>query len=303
MRLQGQNLRILRYNTVSDKYSVVAMASSCQATLVNNTEDENTKDDVDLAARPVTQTKSWTAQADSLNILDAVAMLNIIKGKEPMTLLWDETSTEDNKTPEGAAFSRMGQAYLNDVSFNWNNRETSAKTLQWTGTGALEAAPSSIETEEPAPGAYTKGQFVRLFLGSDNVATPSKVIAAALQLTLHASLSLEESTTKDTSGEWLTYEPVGFNYDISTNALVRGGDDITSSVDGQGLSELESIYEAGTPVKWQIANVSGANQRTKGAIIASGSAVLTQLQLSAQNRAAATYDASLNGFGPLVAGA
>jgi predicted secreted protein len=302
MRLQGQNLRILTYNSVSEKYRVVAMATSCQATLTNNTEDESTKDDVDLSSRPRTASKGWSVQADALNILDAPALLTAIKSREPMKLMFDETSTDDNVTPEAASYSRSGLAYMNDVSLTFNDRETAAKTLQWTGTGPL-THETGVEAEDSTPGAYTKGQFVRLFLGSDNTATPSKVIAAAKQLTLHVSVSLEDATTKDTTGEWLIQEPVGLSYDISTNALVRGADDITSSVDGQGLSELEDIYEAGTPVKWQIAKVSGANQRTKGDIIASGSAVLTQLQFSAQNRAAATYDATLNGYGPYTAGA
>ena len=146
-------------------------------------------------------------------------------------------------------------------------------------------------------GSYTKGQFVRLFLSSDNTATPAKVIAAAKQLSIHVSLTLEQSNTKDTDENWIAQEPTALNYDISTNALVDSGETITSSVDGQGLSDLMTIYEGGTPVKWQIANVSGANQRTKGSIIASGSAQLTQLTINAANRQAATYDAQLTGYG------
>ena len=87
------------------------------------------------------------------------------------------------------------------------------------------------------------------------------------------------STTKDTTGNWVAQEPVSLSYDITTSALVESGETITSSVDGQGLAELENIKEAGTPVKWQIANVSGANNRTKGSVIASGSAQLTQLEI------------------------
>jgi predicted secreted protein len=117
------------------------------------------------------------------------------------------------------------------------------------------------------------------------------------------SLSLENSTTKDTTGNWVAQEPVSLSYDITTSALVESGETITSSVDGQGLAELENIKEAGTPVKWQIANVSGANNRTKGSVIASGSAQLTQLEIQSQNRTAVQYNATLQGYGDYTVGA
>jgi hypothetical protein len=65
---------------------------------------------------------------------------------------------------------------------------------------------------------------------------------------------------------------------------------------------LTSIYEDGTPVSWQIANVSGDNNRTKGSVIASGSALLTQLTINAANRQTATYDAQLTGYGAYSVG-
>ena len=82
-----------------------------------------------------------------------------------------------------------------------------------------------------------------------------------------------------------------------TTALVRSNETITSDVAAQALADVESIYEAGTPVKWQIANVSGANQRTKGSVIVSGSVVLTNLTLNGPNRQSADYTAQLTGYG------
>jgi hypothetical protein len=224
-------------------------------------------------------------------------MLTAIKLMIPLTLMWDETSTADNQTRSKASFARKGQAYLNDVTFNFNDRENSTKSLQFQGTGALESVPAADATEVIALGSYTKGQFVRLFLGSDNTATPSKPIASAKQLSLHVSLTLESATTKDTEGDWDIQEPTALSYDISTTALVRSNETITSEVAAQALADVESIHEAGTPVKWQIANVSGANQRTKGAIIVSGSAVITSLTLNGPNRQSADYNAQLTGYG------
>ena len=152
-------------------------------------------------------------------------------------------------------------------------------------------------------GAYTKGQYVRLFLGSDNSTTPVKVLAAALQMSLHISLSLETATTKDTAGDWDVQEPTALNYDISTSALVRSGETITSAVAAQDFASIEDIYEASAPVKWQIANVSGANNRTKGAVIVSGSVTITSLTLNTPNRANADYSATLSGYGIYTVGA
>jgi hypothetical protein len=84
---------------------------------------------------------------------------------------------------------------------------------------------------------------------------------------------------------------------------MRSGETVTSSVQAQTVSDIESIYEASTPVKWQIANTSGANNRTKGSVIASGSVVLTQLTLNGPNRQNATYDAQLTGWGIYNVGA
>jgi predicted secreted protein len=285
------------YDATAEKFKVIGMATGCTITLTNNVQSSATKDDVGMADKPVTTSKGWGLSCDSLNVADAAAMLTAIKSMQPMTLMWDETSTSDNQTRSKATFARKGQAYLNDVTFNFNDRENSTKQLQFTGTGALQTVSASEATEVIALGSYTKGQFVRLFLGSDNTAAPSTVIAAAKTLSLHVSLTLEDATTKDTTGEWQVQEPTALNYDISTGALVRSGDTITSQVGAKSLSDLETIYEAGTPVKWKIANVGGDNNRTASSTIVSGSVILSQLTINGPNRQNADYTAQLNGYG------
>ena len=303
MILKGQNFRILTFDSTAEKFKCVGMATNCTVTLTNNTDDASTKDDVGMAAKPTMTSQGWSVSVESLDVSDAAAMLTAIKSLTPFTLMWDETSTTDNQTGEQAAFARKGQAYLNDATFNFNDRENATKSLQFTGSGALETISSTPSYEAVSASAYTKGQFVRLFLSSDNTTAPAKVIAAAKSLSLHVSMTLEDATTKDTTGNWQIQEPTGLSYDISTSALVRGNDTITSAVAAQDLASIESIYEAGTPVKWKICNVSGANQRTAGAVIASGSVLLTQLTLNGPNRQNATYDAQLTGYGAYTVGA
>lgn len=295
--LKGQNFRICVFDFTAEKYKVIGMATGCTVTLTNNTDDASHKDIVGAAAMPTVVSKSWSVSCDSLNVADTAAMLTAIKSMQPMTLMWDETSTSDNQTRAKATFARKGSAYLNDVTFQFDDRTNSQKQLQFQGSGPLETVAASEATEVIPIGSYTKGQFIRLFLSSDNTAAPSTVIAAAKSLSLHVSLTLEDATTKDTAGDWQIQEPTALSYDISTGALVRSGDTITSQVGAKSLADIETIYEAGTPVKWKIANVGGDNNRTASSTIVSGSVILTQLTLNGPNRQNADYNANLNGYG------
>ena len=301
--LKGQNLRIMVFDTTAEKFKVVGMATNATITLTGNNSDASTKDDVGLAKKPEITSKSWSVQVESLDVSDMGAMMTAIKSLTPFTLIWDEVSTTDNQTPVAStAFARKGTAFLNDVTFTINNRENASKSLQFTGSGALETLSATPTAQTISAGSYTKGQNVRLFLGSDNTAVPAAVIAAAQQLSIHVSMQLENASTKDTDGDWDIQEPTGLSYDISTTALVRSGETISSAVAGKTIADLETIYEASTPVKWQIANVSGDNHRTKGSVIASGSVVVTQLTLNAPNRQNATYSAQLTGWGAYSVG-
>jgi len=299
--LKGQNIRILLRDDT--EFKVVGKSTNATITLTGNSDDASTKDDVALASKPEITSKSWSVQVESLDVTDTAAVLNAIKSLQPFTLIWDEVATSDNQTAQAATYARMGQAYLNDVTFQWDDRTNSTKQLQFSGSGPLEKLPTAPPMQTvPVDGAYTKGQFVRLFLGSDNSAVPSKILAACKSLSMHISLSLEDATTKDTTGDWQVQEPTALSYDISSDALVRSGDTITSTVEGQDFASIEDIYEASVPVKFQIANVSGANNRTKGAVICSGSVVITQLTLNAPNRQNADYTTQLTGYGIYTVG-
>lgn len=296
--LKGQNFRILVGDNSggSTVFKCIGMATNCTVTLTNNTEDASTKDDTGMSSKPTMTSQAWSVSVESLDVADVGVMLTAIKNLTKFKLVWDETSTTDNQTGQHATFGRVGDAYLNDATFQFDDRTNAQKSLQFTGCSALEAL-----SDEPyatiSAGAYTKGQFVRLLLSSDNSAAPSKVIAAAKTLSLHVSMSMESSSTKDTPGNFDVQEPTGLSYDISTSALVRGNDTINSQVAAQDLTSIESIYEAGTPVKWKISNTGGDNNRTALSTIVSGSCLLTQLQINAQNRTNATYQATLNGYG------
>ena len=278
------------------------MSTNCSITYTNNTENANHKDIVGLAQVPTVVSQSCSISVDSLSVADVAAMLTAIKSLTPFTLVWDETSTTDNQTALGAAFARTGQFFLNDCTFQFDNRANATKQLQFTSTGAVTTLDSAVTVETITTGAFTKGQNVRLFLSSDNTAAPAKVIAAAKTLSLHVSLTLEDATTKDTDGNWTVQEATDLAWDISTSALIRSNDTITSAVQAQGLADLETIKEAGSPVKAKIANTSGANNRTAGATILSGSVIISQLTLNGP-LGTADYTSQFQGYGAYTVGA
>lgn len=304
MTLKGQNFRLYDYNS-QGQYKVIAQSTSCTATLTGNAGDASHKDIVGNATINSIVSKGWQVQAESLNVLDMTSLLTKIKNREKFQIEFDESSTTDNQTELKAAFARRGYAYISDITFAFNNRENSTKSITFIGTDALTKVPSSTPGTSviPVSTSLTKGQFVRLFLGNDASATPSKVIGYAVQLQFHISVAMETATTKDTEGDWIINEPMDLSYDITSNALVRGGDNITSGVEAQDLASIEEIFEASTPVKFEIANVSGANQRTKGSVLVSGLVVITQLAINAANRQNATYDTTLNNYGDYTVGA
>lgn len=297
-KLNGQNFRVLVWDSEEEKYRCIAKSTGATITLTANTEDASTKDDVSMAARPIVTSLSWQVQVDSMDVSDVTTMLAAIKSLTPFTLIWDEVSTSDNQTALKAAFSRKGTAYLSDLTLTFNDREISTKSIQFSGISELEKLATTPTVDVYTPdNTYTRGQYVRMFLGSDNTTTPTAVVAYARQLSMHVSMQLENSTTKDTPGSWMIQEPVGLSYDISTTALTRSGDTITSAVAGKTLADIEDIYESQNPVKFQIANVSGDNNRTKGAVIVEGSITLTSLTLNEPNRQSSDYSAQFNGVG------
>jgi hypothetical protein len=275
------------------------MADSCTVTLNANAENASTKDDVGAAQKPTIVSKSWQVQVSSLNVADTGAMLTMAKSMQPVLLLWDQTSTTDNQSLEGADYARKGMAYLSDAVFQFDDRTNSTKQLQFSGASPLEAL-SSDETDVIALGNYTKGQFMRLFLST--TANPALVVAGAKSLSLHVGITLSDATTKDTDGDWQVQEPTELSYDITSGALIDSGETITSSVNGQTLSALMSNYEDEDLMYWQLAPVSGDNNRTKGAVVASGQAYITQLDINAANRQVGMYNTRLSGYGAYTVG-
>lgn len=129
--LKGQNVRIL------DGSTVYAEATNCVVTLTGNTDDTTTKDDVGMSSKPSIVSKGWQVQVDTLNVADVGALITAMKTGTKLTIAFDETDVSNNTTPLFATWARYGDAFLTDMTAVFNDREYSAKNLQFTGTGPL----------------------------------------------------------------------------------------------------------------------------------------------------------------------
>lgn len=145
-----------------------------------------------------------------------------------------------------------------------------------------------------------KGQHLRLFITKQVSSSSTPVVVAlATDLTFHVSASTEDSTTKDTTdtnGNWQEFDVTGLSYDIQIGALIALAD-TTGTDTAYNLNDfLTNMTD--TPIDWELAVVSGTNNRTKGTSIATGKGKITNISPTGTNRQVATYTATIAGYGP-----
>jgi hypothetical protein len=144
-----------------------------------------------------------------------------------------------------------------------------------------------------------KGQYYRLLLSTTS--NPTKVIAAAKDMSLHLSASTEESSTKDTTGDALEYEITAQSYDISGSALILTDDDALGGSTAVTLNDFLGFL-GDNLLYWKICLMNGDNQRTIASTVFSGTAKLTSLQASGQAKQNATYSYTLTGYDAVATG-
>lgn len=299
-KIKGQNFRAL----VGGK--AVRSATNCSVQITGNAEDASHKDvDHNFSTEQIVS-KSWNVSVDSVNADVAMlkALLNRIKDGEPLQVGFDHTTGAMNRTPAGADFSRQGLALLTDLSIQADNRTTISLSEQYLGTGPLGKGMTSI-VQDTTEGKQDKGQHLRLFISRNTGTTMTEeaAIALATSLTFHVGVQTEDSTTKDSTdgdgGLWQENEATSMAYDIQIGAMVgiKGGSIGDSSKAENGLNEMiESVSD--NIVQWTLAVVSGEQNRTIDAVVATGRGKLTNVSATGQNRQNATYTATLNGYGP-----
>ena len=135
-KIKGQNLRVFLGGTV------VAKATNCQLQIQNSSEDITTKDNAALASEETVVSSSWQVQVDSFDETNITALLTAWKNNTPFQVKWDQTGGTGNAVGQGASFLRVGQAYISDATFNFNDREVVASNVTFVGDGELQ-------TDEP----------------------------------------------------------------------------------------------------------------------------------------------------------
>lgn len=141
-----------------------------------------------------------------------------------------------------------------------------------------------------------KGQNLRVFVDS-------KCIAMALNATIHVSSQVEDSSTKDSTGDWAENEVTGLSWDVSADSLV-----CLSDTGGETSSALLQLIINKTRVllTFDQTQPNVSQNRTPvsptSAIKCHGYAYLTDFSISAQNRQNAQVSVQFTGDGALTLG-
>lgn len=136
-----------------------------------------------------------------------------------------------------------------------------------------------------------KGQNLRVMVGG-------KCIAMATSCQFHVSAQLEDSSTKDSTGDWQEQEVVGLSWDANTESLVTLED---NGSNGELPTDILSLILNKTLVTLTFDQTAGTNNRTaqNSAIKRTGSAYVSDVQITAANRQNSTLTVQFQGTGAL----
>lgn len=139
--------------------------------------------------------------------------------------------------------------------------------------------------------ATIKGKNLRVMVGG-------KCIAMATSCQFHIAAETQDSSTKDSTGDWQENEVVGLSWDAQTDSLVTLVDNGTN---GELPQSLLSLIINKTKVTLTFDETAGTNNRTgqNSAIKRSGDAYLTDYSLTAPNRQNSTLTCRFVGAGAL----
>ena len=125
-----------------------------------------------------------------------------------------------------------------------------------------------------------------------------KCIAMATSCTFHVSAQLQDSSTKDSVGDFQEQEVTGLSWDAQTESLVTLED---NGSNGELPQDLLSLMINKTKVTLTFDQTAGANNRVgqNSAIKKTGNAYINDINITAQNRNNSTISVQFSGTGPL----
>jgi hypothetical protein len=132
-KIMGQNFRVFVGG------NAIPEATSCSVSVTGSMESNKTKDTVGSYNQEQMTSKDWSVSVDSIDASPVTlrALIRRFNSDEKVTVGWDQTAGSLNRVAQSAPFARSGQAILNDLSIQANNRTNIQTTCQYQGSGAL----------------------------------------------------------------------------------------------------------------------------------------------------------------------
>lgn len=137
IKIMGQNFRAFVGG------NAVPEATSCQVTIQGNMEDTSTKDSEGAWTEEQMTSKQWSVQVDDVDasLTTLRALITRFNSDTKTTVGFNRTATtagtQNRESVLNSGMSRSGQAILNDLNIQANNRQTIQVTCQYQGSGAL----------------------------------------------------------------------------------------------------------------------------------------------------------------------
>ena len=132
-----------------------------------------------------------------------------------------------------------------------------------------------------------KGQNMRLRIGG-------KVVACATNCTCHASAQLEETSSKDSTGDWTDQEAVSKSWDFSVDALMQIDAEDTT---GLGFDDMMDLI--GQKAEIEFVQTNGVKNRDEVKVFRKGTAIINDVSQTMANKQNGTYSVQGQGCGAL----
>lgn len=137
-----------------------------------------------------------------------------------------------------------------------------------------------------------KGQNLRVMIGG-------KCVAFATSCSFHVAQALDDSSTKDSTGDWSEQLPNGKSWDVSVDALFSAGAVETNGLNGTQLIDMLITGQKVTLVWAPTSGVKNREKDTQYDFEYTGSAWIGDISVNAGNKANATFTAQFTGDGPI----
>lgn len=144
-------------------------------------------------------------------------------------------------------------------------------------------------------GNTIKGQNLRVLVGTG---ASQLCIAMATSCQLHLSASLEDSSTKDSTGDWQEQEVVGLSWDASTDSLVTTDTDASGKVSADLFTYM--INKTLLTLVFDVTNGTKNRTTTNSTLKRTGTCYISDISVTAQNRTNSTMTVSFVGTGALA---